>query len=506
MAEEKNVSVVYQDRRYISRRETWGYIMFNASGGILISDYFDRYNLDVLKIDLGWMALIRFINFIWDISNDTFSAALVDKTRTRWGKFKPYLLLTAVPGTLLGLLDWVIPFIFTSDPKDFGKAAMYLALRVIGEAMGTFRGIAQTGYLSTITPHPVDRTRLMVMSNLFSGVFGTGIPNILMGLFIDLINKQKVQWSLKGTYAFMGMFTGTISGAMQFYYFLVSRERVQQSLNTPSLKEGFKSIANNTPLLVATISDCLGSFKISTSKMNYYIDVLGNAMIVNYVGIPGGITSTAGIAAVTSLRKRFSTRTLWIAGGMAGDFTMAVVFLYGIIGGTGKNGFFRSMWKMIPALTIQEFVANGFLGIRRIIPNEIFNECLDYCEWKNGYRTEGMTQVARGFATKILNSIMGSVNPWLMKKYGYNISAGFNEQTDRTKFMLFAYCTIVPFVTSLVGVIPKFFYPLNDEKRRQMYEELIARREKSQHDLNKLGDKDYEAEQSANESVSDYTT
>ncbi len=472
----KEVSIAQKDRRYVGSKEMLGYILFDVSAGFNISDYNERFLYDVLKIDLKLLSLQSAINSVWDIANDTFTGAIVDKTRTRWGKFKPYLFMTAVPGTILGILGWLMPYFFSQDPTSMGKFVMYVALGLLNEGLATFRGISTSGYLASITPHPVDRTRLIMLTQLLSGFFGEQIPSLLMGLFIDLVNTQKVSWTMRGVYAKMGIFTATVSGAIGLYFLFVSRERVQQSVDTPSILQGLKSIVSNKPLLIATISECLGSLKVNVNKNNYYIDVLGSATYKNIVGIPGGLTSTGGIAAVTYLRKRFSTKTLWVAGGSASEFLMALVFFYGSIGGIGERGWYRSPMKMIPILMLQEFIANAFLGLKRIIPTEIFNESLDYCEWKNGYRTEGMTVVAKSFASKILNSIMNSIRPLLLKALGYDITAGYGKQNNHTKYLLFMFCTLVPFLTSLLSIIPKFLYPLSAHERNRMYEELLVRR------------------------------
>ncbi|HQH64481.1 MAG TPA: MFS transporter, partial [Clostridiales bacterium] len=150
MAQPARTSVVHQDRRYVGSKETLGYILFDVAGGFNISDYGERYIYDVLKIDLSLLAIVNGINSVWDIVNDTFIGTIVDKTRTRWGKFKPYLMITAVPGTLLGCLGWLMPYMFNQDPMNMAKFGMYLALAMIGEGLGTFRGISVGGYLAAI--------------------------------------------------------------------------------------------------------------------------------------------------------------------------------------------------------------------------------------------------------------------------------------------------------------------------------------------------------------------
>lgn len=119
-----------------------------------------------------------------------------------------------------------------------------------------------------------------------------------------------------------------------------------------------------------------------------------------------------------------------------------------------------------------------FYGVRTVIPSEMFNECMDYCEWKNGYRSEAMTSVAKGLAKKLTAIVSGVISTQLKKLIGYDLTAYTRgtAQSDDTKFGLFAMFTIIPFVTSSLGIIPILFYDLNGKKRDKMYEELLARR------------------------------
>jgi len=138
---------------------------------------------------------------------------------------------------------------------------------------------------------------------------------------------------------------------------------------------------------------------------------------------------------------------------------------------------------MIPVLMAQETIAMSVYGIRKVIPSEMSNEAMDYCEWKNGFRTEGMTGTAKGLATKLVGTVSGTIKPILMKKIGYEQGIKVGTQTDRTKYYLFAMTTIIPIVTGILGIIPKFFYDLGGKKREMMYEELLARRAAKQKEL-----------------------
>lgn len=478
-------SIVHQNRRYVGSKETVAYVLFDVSKSFNINLYAERFIFDVLNIDFYYLAIVNFINTIWDVVNDTFTGIIVDKTRTRWGKFKPYLLGLAIPGTLGACFYWLMPLFFPhTGGMDVTKFAVWLGLALVREGVETFRGVATSGMLATITPHPVDRTRLITKANFFSG-FVEKLPEIAMGLLIDLINHNVIKMKLATAYISMGLVTTIVGGIMAFYFFFVTRERVLQSVERPSVMEGFRSILTNKPILLITLSDFLGAFSINAGMNNYLIDVLGSASIKNVVGIPGGFVSNASYAYAPWMRKKFSTKTLWIAGGNFSDFLMVGVFLLGSIGGIGKKGWYNKPKYMIPILMGHETLAMAVYGIRKVIPSEMYNEAMDYCEWKNGFRTEGMTTTAKNLATKLVGTVSGTIKPIIMKKIGYEQGQLIGTQTDKTKYYLFAMTTIIPIVTGLMGIVPKFFYDLGGEKREKMYEELLVRRAAAQKILSK---------------------
>ena len=139
---------------------------------------------------------------------------------------------------------------------------------------------------------------------------------------------------------------------------------------------------------------------------------------------------------------------------------------------------------ILPLMGIEEIFEMCVYGLRRVIPAEISNESMDYCEWKNGYRAEAMTGVTKSLIAKLQGAVMGSVNNLVMERIGYEQGRTIGTQTDKTKWWIFALGTGIPIISSSLGIIPKFFYPLSAEKRAQMYKELKERRENVAHIMN----------------------
>lgn len=489
--EESGAPMTFENRRYVGRKETVGFVLWDAAQSFNISSkYGDRFITNIVQIDLKLQLINQTINGIWDIVNDMFMGVIVDKTRTRWGKFKPYLLLLAFPGLVGTMLYWLMPVFFAGRTSmDLTKFFFYLILSFVNEGVGTFQQISRTGLLSTITPHPIDRTRLITIATFASGQFGEKLPEQLMTVLLDFIDRGffKTPKNILYNRSFigMGLFTTVVSGAMSFWFFLNSRERVLQSVEKPSLKQGFRSIANNKPVLLLTLSKFLSAFSIGGSKQDYYIDVLHFASMTLVAGIPAAPISPASYLYVPWLREHFSSRFLYITCSYVSNFVLVFVFLFGCIGMNRKTkagGLYQKTIPMMIAMMIWEIIWTLFYGCRNVIETELYNESMDYCEWKNGYRTEAMTSVARELAQKIASKVSSFISTALKDYVRYDQSAyvAGQEQTDSVKFWLFAMFTVVPSVTGLLGIFPMLFYDLDGDKKKKMYDELLARRAAAQ--------------------------
>ena len=459
-------------RRYVGKKETIAYVLNDVAASLNIDDYKERYIYDVVNIDFNLLAIQNVFATVWDSVNDTFIGVLVDKTRTRWGKFRPYVILGEVPLTILGMWYWLIPFIFPGTPGNYlPKWIFYFAMSIITETATTFTQVAKTGFLSTITPEPLERSRLIATANVASHLV-EDLPKQIFGIIYDLVANKKIVVKLPKLFASFGIVCAALSAGFALYFVMNSKERVTQSIKQPSVKHCFKAIIHNKPMLTYLLSSFLSGFSISKSRTNFYIDVLGSVTWKTIVGIPAFPVKFISYSFVEPLRKRFSTKALWIFEDAWTDMLWLTVFGIGSV----KNNF-QKKHVILPLMAIEEILEMCVYGLRRVIPAEIKNEALDYSEWKHGYRSEAMTGVSMDLITKLQSAVMGGINNVVIGKIGYVQGKEIGTQTDKTKWWIFALGTGIPIISSSLGIIPKFFYPLSAEKRVQMYEELTERRQ-----------------------------
>ena len=162
----------------------------------------------------------------------------------------------------------------------------------------------------------------------------------------------------------MGAATSILSALMTIWFYTVSKERVMQSVEKPSIKEGFKAIFNNKPLLILTLSDFLSGFAVGQSRSDYYIDVLGSASLQTIVGIPAYPILNLSYTWVAPLRRRFTSKALWVFEDLWTDACWLIVFA---IGSINKNFMKRSV--MIPTMAVEEVFEMMVYGVRHTIPD-----------------------------------------------------------------------------------------------------------------------------------------
>ena len=476
--EQKLSSNVFRSYNYIGTKETIAYLFNDWSNTFNINGFGQRYIWDVVKIDFGISAIVGLFTGAWDIINDTFISAIVDNTRTRIGKFRPYLVLFQIPMTLIGLLYWFLPYFFPNTAGTYiPKLIFYFIFSVFTETAGTFTGVARSGYMSTITPNPNERVRLITLAELLTGYMGEDVPGYVFGFMYDMITTGKWKIQLRSIFMSMGVGTALVSSAFTFWFFMTSKERVPQSLEHPDLKAGFHAIFTNYPVLLMTLSDFLAGFGVGTSQQNYWIDVFGGDSMINTAkALVSGISAPVGsisYAFVAPLRKRFSSKFLWVGADFYGDMCTLGFFALGMV---NKN--YLKLTPMLIGYGFTEFFSKILFGVNKVINADLWNEAMDYCEWKNGYRMEATTGVAKSLVAKLQGIFMGTINNFVMKKVGYVQGLKVGTQSEKTKFWLFALSTVVPFLTSILGIVPKMLWPINKKRRAQMYYELSERRNK----------------------------
>ena len=117
-----------------------------------------------------------------------------------------------IPLSLIGLLYWFIPYFFPNTAGTYvPKLVFYFIFNVILETAGTFTGLARGGYMSTITPNPNERVRLITLAELLTGYMGEDMPAYFMGILYDFVTTGRISVKLRTIFLCMGAGCGIVS-------------------------------------------------------------------------------------------------------------------------------------------------------------------------------------------------------------------------------------------------------------------------------------------------------
>ena len=461
-------------RSYISAKEM---IAFGASYGgqgmsaNIIASYLTYFFVNVFNINAKAVSVVLAIEGIWDTINDPLMGSIVDKTRTRWGKLRPFLLGVPIPAALTTILFFAGPVIVGNLlPASPVKIAYMTVTYFLWETFYTAADVSFWGMSAAVSPNPKDRTKIITISRMVSSFVG-GVPNYIIPVILDLVNAGILQTSIRSAFSVYGTATGIVGMLLFSLTGFIVKERIPQSSDEPSFKDCIKSFFTNRPLRLLLLKEILGALgNLGAPFVNYYnIDVLGMASYAVIAGIPATFTSAAGFACVPWFKRRFNNKQNMIFQKAFGVTLSLLKFVICI----GKRRFAR-LGFMLPYLIVEATVSGFMAPITLILPTEMIAETVDYSEWTTGKRNEGIAFSAMAFASKISGTLSRAVGTWLIPVIGYRTSNDAVRviQSAKTQRRIFEMTTIIPTALGLASFIPMFMYDLVGEKRERMYSEL----------------------------------
>lgn len=496
---QKLEKLVKVDRRVVSRKETIGYMLFDGSQGFNINGHKELYNNSYIKISLDKQSFFNLIAGIWDVVDDFLIGGLIDSTRTRWGKFIPYLFIAGLPYAVVASLYWFMPLFFSAENLNnfdyIPKFILFCGIEMLSEALSNFKDVAKGGYLSTITPFPSDRRRLLSITNYFSIIYSR-IPDLIIEFMLDFVTNGLVKTKKSGEetigrqFMIMGPLSAILCGVITTWYATIAKERVHQTIEKPNILESLKLVFTNKPVLANFISGALGSFGTGVSTNDYYRYVLFMTTFETIAGIPSFFFQPIGFSKYNALSKKYSTKSLYMISQVFAKTFYIPIWFYGrFIKDKKGNYFFQNKIAMLPVTAIWECIYATFWGVKSISGTELWNEINDYIEWKTGCRREAMLSAASTLITKIPGRINGILNPLYKKWIGFDQEAYPKSlpQNENAQKMLFAMSTLLTAILVLSSMIPMFWYDIDKDTRDKMYRELNARRVETADTINKTG-------------------
>jgi len=457
-------------KRYVGAKELITLFVTGEVNKFNLEGYLSYFMLNVFGLDSRIIAAFALATLAWDLINDSIFAYIVDRTRTRFGKFKPWAFATIGPYAVACIALWVTP-LFIGDqnwgPLSWQKIVIYCVISVLKETIGTLYTCAINGLNSTYTPSIDDKAALIALDNI--GDFEK-VPSYVMVILLDLAAVGAIGISVENVYILMGTLTVVVSFSGMFVRICTIKERIVQVEEKPKLSDGLKNFFGNRLQVLLTLSDILSAFgNVGGPFSNmFWLDVMGSASLQVICGVPASPLTYVSYMYLPKLRKKFSTKALWYMSRAVPEIGWIVAFLIGF-----NN--LDNLWVMIPALMFREMCISAVYSIGKVIPQLMQQEIIDYGEWKTGKRTEAMTSFIAGLATKIVTQVQNAVSTAVVSLIGYEAGVG-TVQSMRTKQAIFAMYSVIPIILGALAYIPMAFYNLDDKTKTIMYHELTERR------------------------------
>lgn len=432
-----------------------GYGAGDASNNLtfsLVSAFLLIYYTNVAGISAAAAGSLFLIVRIWGGFTDLFAGRVVDKTETRWGKFRPYVLFGSVPLLLLLVALFSIP----SGLSAGGRLGWAYASYALFQLAYSFVNIPYGSLAAAMTQVPDDRAKLSTSRSIAASL---AILVIAAAISPQISRGGNVQRALTISAAAFAV----IGFVLYVWCFATSRETVPRDAEKVSLRDTLGMMRHNRPLVLlcaATLLFLSGMFAQQTVAVFYARDILGNANL--YIVLT--VVSTAGMILASALIPK--------AVEMAGKKRTYLVT--GVIAAAAAAGFAVAP-RSAPAIA---FVCYGILGIGLGAVNTLIfalqADTVDYGEWESGIRAEGGSYALLSFTRKTGQGIGGAAAAYIISAGGYVSGTGTQSASALTSIRVAA--GIVPAALFLAAGAVMLGYPLTERTFRAIVAEVAERR------------------------------
>ncbi len=466
-----------KQRRYVGVKETLIYGVANGGqclGYNMIRAQFNYFLVTIFGVPAKAVALMILVMGFWDAFNDPLMGSIVDRTRTRYGKLRPYLMFVPLPLGIITVLFFGGP-VFLGDASEVEKIIYMCITYFAWEFFYTIGDIPFWGLSAAISPNPEDRSRAIKSARLISGIIG-GIPGLIIIPCVDLARNGIIPLSMSEVFFILGILAGTAGMLLFSLSGFCTKERVVQSNDEPKLLDCFRYLFKNKPLLLITLSNIIGTIEGigGTFTTFFYTMSLGINSLSILAGLPGTLMGWATYPLMTILEKRWTSRQIVIRVSFFHAFVTLCVFLAGCKCYTNPA-------IIVPLLAVQG-VSGAISGsVKMVIPTKMIAETVDYMEYKTGKRNEGMSFSILTFVGKLTASLSSSMAALIMPLVGV-AQVGENmvlveDSGVNTLFWLWGLITCIPTILGLFSLIPYLFYDLEGDKLKMIQEENRKRQE-----------------------------
>jgi glycoside/pentoside/hexuronide:cation symporter, GPH family len=420
------------------------------------------YYTDVFGIGAAVAGTMFFVTRLWDAINEPIMGLICDRTKTRWGKYRPYLLWMAIPYGIFGYLIFANPDLGRTGKivyAYFTYAMMMMAYTAINVPYSSLMGVLS----------PSSHARTIASNFRFIGAYGGGL---LISMYVrTLVKKLGSGNELLGFQYTMGLFA--LASIILFWIaFLTTKERVQPPQGQrQDAKEELKELLRNRPWVILFFAAIFSTTFIATRDsvtihFFKYVAKTGNETI--FLGMDrtslflsaGRLMMMLGVLCVGFLIKRIDKKPL------AAFLTLGTAVCW--------FSFYFIPIHMYGLMLILNAVGSFMMGPTSALVWSMYGDVADFGQVKFGRRSTGLIHSASLFALKTGTVIAGFLGGWLLNLFGFVANQAQSAKTLRGILIMFS---IIPAFFAIGKAVALFFYPLDRQKVLDNERELAHRKE-----------------------------
>ncbi|MBO5418716.1 MAG: MFS transporter [Bacteroidales bacterium] len=434
----------------------------------VFSYYLPFFYSNVFGLTLDQVALLLIVTRVWDAVSDPMMGVIADRTHTKWGTYRPYLLFMAVPFALCGVLLFTTPS-WGQQAKLIYAYASYILMMTVYTGINVPYG----AMLGVMTENSAEKTSLSSFRMFFAYIGSF----IVLFLWEPLVGHFGEVMSLQGSWQ-AAMTVIAIMCVVLFYLtFTMTRERVVTHASESVLKD-VKALFRNAPFWIlvcaALCSNLFMTLRGSTVAYFFkdYIPegtqlTIGGMSVLFYAGLflsVGEISNMAGVVFAAPLSVRIGKKNTFLFS----MFVLAVLSIAFFFIPVNRIGF-------LLMLLLQVLICI-FTGVISPLLWSMYADVADYSEYRYGSASVGLIFSSSSMAQKFGSAFGGAMVMWLLAAFGYQTAEG-SVQTAEALTGLNLLMSIIPAGIALVAMVLVWLYPLTTSRMSEIDSALKDSRE-----------------------------
>ena len=468
-------------KKYMNFKEIAAYSLglfgFQAIVGLLNS-YQAEFDGSILGANVSVVAILILVAKIVSAVADPVVGNLVDRSKSKHGKFKSMILYSIAPLLIFTAVVFVkVPF------EGFGLYAWIFITYLIWSIAMTMGDVPSQGIASVLTPNPTERTNVVSISNTFKQVGFSACVVIVPIVCLIIPNGSQVFGfdkevgdtpMIASEYFWVAVLTAVLGCVLFALIPMLNKERVTtDSAEKTTARDMLNALKNNKPFMLVIISYFLGfgRQKAMGIQVQAATVILGSQNLVAVLGIVTAVGSMISMALCPLLIKKLNERNAYILLSVYGFAASIFSFIVG--------HFWFSNPKNI-VLTVLFYASLFLIGLQfgavTLMPMIMTADTVDYYEYETGKRMEGACYSILTLTIKVCLALGTAVGLIFVQMSGYYDSLASGSFSNSTKDTIFFAYTALPGILALLSIFPMLKYDIIGEKKEKIAAALAQRR------------------------------